>query len=87
MRIGALLGELTGAAFPPRPADWHEVIDGLLALGVHGSMTVVIDEFPYLAKADPSLPSVIRAAFGPRRAQRVGSQIRGPPNASGLSED
>lgn len=76
MRIGALLGEFTGAAFPPRPADWHEAIDGLLALGARGPATVVIDEFPYLAKANPSLPSVIQAAFGPRRAERVRSQTR-----------
>ncbi len=76
MRIGALLGEYTGAAFPPRPADWHEVIDALLALGAQRPVTVVIDEFPYLAKSNPSLPSVIQAAFGPRRAERVGSQTR-----------
>ncbi|HET9171127.1 MAG TPA: hypothetical protein VFN97_16940, partial [Actinospica sp.] len=64
MRIGAELGQFTAAAFPPRPADWHEVIDGLLRLGEERPVTVVIDEFPYLAKASPSLPSVIQAAFG-----------------------
>lgn len=36
MRVGALLGEFTGAPFPPRPADWHEVLDALLALGKQG---------------------------------------------------
>jgi AAA+ ATPase superfamily predicted ATPase len=76
MRIGAELGEFTGAAFPPRPADWHEVIDGLLSLGEQRPVTVVIDEFPYLAKADPALPSVIQAAFGPRRDERVRSRTR-----------
>lgn len=76
MRIGALLGEFTRAPFPPRPADWHEVLDALLALGEREPVTVVIDEFPYLVRANPSLPSVIQAAFGPRRAERVGSQTR-----------
>lgn len=63
-RIGALIGEYTDSPVPVRPADWHEVLDGLLALGEQGPTTVVIDEFPYLAKANPSLPSVIQAAFG-----------------------
>lgn len=76
MRIGALLGEYTGAAFPPRPSDWHEVIDGLLRLGEQHPVTVVIDEFPYLVKANPSLPSVIQAAFGPRRDERMRSRTR-----------
>jgi AAA+ ATPase superfamily predicted ATPase len=76
MRIGALLGDYTRAPFPPRPADWHEVLDALLKLGEGGPVTVVIDEFPYLVKANPSLPSVIQAAFGPRREQRLRSQTR-----------
>jgi AAA+ ATPase superfamily predicted ATPase len=75
-RIGALIGEYTGSPIPARPADWHEVLDALLALGEQGPTTVVIDEFPYLAKANPSLPSVIQAAFGPRREQRLRSQTR-----------
>jgi hypothetical protein len=37
---------------------------------------VVIDEFPYLAKANPELPSVIQAAFGPRREKRLRSRTR-----------
>ncbi|MFD0329111.1 ATP-binding protein [Streptacidiphilus monticola] len=75
-RIGALIGEYAGSPFPVRPADWHEVLDALLALGEQGPATVVIDEFPYLAKANPSLPSVIQAAFGPRREERLRSQTR-----------
>ena len=37
---------------------------------------MVIDEFPYLAKANPELPSVIQAAFGPRREERLRSRTR-----------
>jgi hypothetical protein len=75
-RIGALLGGYTRAPFPPRPADWHEVLDAVLRLGEEQPVTAVIDEFPYLAKANPSLPSVIQAAFGPRRAERLRSRTR-----------
>ncbi len=75
-RIGAQLGDFTGAVMPPRPADWREVLDALLALGEDRPMTVAIDEFPYLAKANPELPSVIQAAFGPRRQERLRSRTR-----------
>jgi uncharacterized protein len=75
-RIGAQLGDFAKSAVPPRPADWHEVLDALLALGGHRPVTVAIDEFPYLAKANPELPSVIQAAFGPRREERLRSRTR-----------
>jgi hypothetical protein len=37
---------------------------------------VVIDEFPYLAGANASLPSIIQNAFGPLRAEHDQSQTR-----------
>jgi uncharacterized protein len=75
-RIGALLGDYMSAPFPPRPADWHEVLDVMLRLGEEQPVTAVIDEFPYLVRANPSLPSVIQAAFGPRRKERLRSRTR-----------
>jgi uncharacterized protein len=75
-RIGAQIGGYTKAAVPPRPVSWREVIDALLALGEEGPVTVAIDEFPYLAKANPELPSVIQATFGPRRQERLRSRTR-----------
>ncbi|WP_206443273.1 ATP-binding protein [Candidatus Protofrankia californiensis] len=39
-------------------------------------MPVVIDEFPYLAKANPRLPSVIQNALAPLRAEREASRTR-----------
>jgi len=75
-RIGAQLGGFTKAVIPPRPEDWREVLDALLALGEDRPITVAIDEFPYLAKANPELPSVIQAAFGPRREERLRSRTR-----------
>jgi uncharacterized protein len=75
-RIGAQLGDFGKTSVPPRPADWHEVLDALLALGFDRPVTAAIDEFPYLAKANPELPSVIQAAFGPRREERLRSHTR-----------
>jgi uncharacterized protein len=75
-RTGTRLGDYTGAPIPPRPAGWPEVLDALLALGEDRPVTVAIDEFPYLVKANPELPSVIQAAFGPRREERLRSRTR-----------
>ena len=75
-RIGAALSAYLGTPTPLRFADWHEVVDALLALGRDGPVPVVIDEFPYLARANPSLPSVIQNAFGPLRAEREESRTR-----------
>ncbi len=56
--------------------NWSEVIDTLLSLGARRPVPVVIDEFPYLAKANPELPSIIQNAFRPLREQRTGSRTR-----------
>jgi AAA+ ATPase superfamily predicted ATPase len=56
--------------------SWREAIDAVLRLGTRAPTTVVLDELPYLIKAAPELPSVIQAAFGPRRPERTGSRTR-----------
>jgi hypothetical protein len=71
--------DLTAHLNPPSPlhlADWHEVLDTLLALGAERPVPVVLDEFPYLVKAAPELPSVIQQAFRTRRPERTRSQTR-----------
>ncbi|HEU5127578.1 MAG TPA: ATP-binding protein [Glycomyces sp.] len=70
---------LTRFAEPPTPfhfADWFEAVDAILALGRERPIPVVIDEFPYLARANPGLPSIIQQAFGPLRTERVESRTR-----------
>jgi uncharacterized protein len=70
---------LTAHARPASPfhfADWSEAIDALLDLGRDRPVPVVIDEFPYLARADPGLPSVLQEAFRPLRRQRADSRTR-----------
>jgi hypothetical protein len=75
-RVGTALSTHLGTPAPLRFTDWHEVADVLLNLGRDGPVPVVIDEFPYLARANPSLPSIIQNAFGPLRAEREGSRTR-----------
>ena len=45
-------------------ADWDEVLERLF--GAVNQGLIIIDEFPYLMKASPSLPSLIQRALGPR---------------------
>jgi AAA+ ATPase superfamily predicted ATPase len=75
-RMGAALTEYLRPVTPVRPRDWHEVLDVLLALGAERPVPVVLDEFPYLARACPVLPSIVQQAYGPRREQRTGSRTR-----------
>jgi hypothetical protein len=71
----ALTGYLDPVA-PISPPDWQTVIDILLRLGRERAVPVVIDEFPYLARVSPALPSIIQAAYAPRRAERSESRTR-----------
>ena len=45
-------------------ADWDEALERLF--GAVGEGLIIIDEFPYLMKASPSLSSLIQRALGPR---------------------
>lgn len=75
-RISAALTAHCRPASPFHFRNWAEVMDTLLGLGVERPVPVVIDEFPYLAKANPELPSIIQEALRPRRAERVNSRTR-----------
>ena len=74
--IGAALTSYLNPVAPIAPADWATVIDILLRLGRDRAVPVVIDEFPYLARVSPALPSIIQAAYAPRRAERSESRTR-----------
>jgi len=74
--LGAEIARYTGAPGPIALADWVEAMDALLHLGRERPVPVVVDEFPYLAKASPALPSIIQGAYGPLRDERRGSQTR-----------
>ncbi|MFC7550563.1 ATP-binding protein [Plantactinospora sp. GCM10030261] len=70
---------LTAHSRPPAPhhfANWSEAIDAILSLGAERPTPVVIDEFPYLARANPELPSIIQEALRTLREQRTASRAR-----------
>lgn len=75
-QVGASLGEYLRSPAPLGFDDWHAVFDALLALGRERPVTVVIDEFPYLARANPRLPSIIQNTLAPLRGERETSRTR-----------
>ncbi|MEV4237035.1 ATP-binding protein [Nocardia sp. NPDC049737] len=74
--FAAAVAEFSGSRLPIRFDDWRQAIDALLAVTEDREVPVVIDEFPYLAKATPELPSIIQSALAPRRAARLRSRGR-----------
>jgi len=74
--LAVAVTEFVGGRFPIAFDDWRQAVDGLLALGEDRQIPVVIDEFPYLAKATPALPSIVQSALAPRRANRLRSRTR-----------
>lgn len=75
-RLGAALGQHTGAPGAVELPDWEQAVDILLALGRDRPTTVVLDEFPYLARSSRDLPSVLQHALTPGRRQRAESRTR-----------
>ncbi|KAA9381553.1 ATP-binding protein [Microbispora cellulosiformans] len=69
--VAAYLGVPGTLAF----ANWDEAIVHLLD---HcGDRLIVLDEFPYLTKADPSIPSILQREIDGRGAHRAaGSRVR-----------
>ena len=63
------LAERLAERYPPltvvAPKDWDELF-GLLLTQPDGRFTLVLDEFPYLVRADPSLPSIIQRLLDDR---------------------
>lgn len=74
--IGEALAEHLGSPAPFSFDSWHAAVDALLALGRDRPVPVVIDEFPYLVKANPRLPSIVQNALAPLRAERDNSRSR-----------
>ncbi|WP_283138196.1 AAA family ATPase [Rhizohabitans arisaemae] len=74
--IGKALTRYLDPAIPFTPSDWPMVIDALLRIGRDRPVPVVIDEFPYLVRANPALPSAIQGAYAPRRPERTTSRTR-----------
>ncbi|GAB3275954.1 ATP-binding protein [Actinocorallia lasiicapitis] len=54
------LSEYVGAPTPLRFGSWDEAIVHLFAVGAARPGPIVIDEFPYLSKVSPALPSILQ---------------------------
>lgn len=74
-QFGAALAEFRGEPTPLRFAGWDEAITALMRIAPDRPVLAVLDEFPYLAKAAPSLPSIIQRALDPA-AQRNNTRVR-----------
>jgi AAA+ ATPase superfamily predicted ATPase len=74
-QLGDALAAYLDEPLPFRFAGWDEAIDRLMRLATNGPKPVVIDEFPFLAKASPALPSLIQRALEPA-AQRRNTPVR-----------
>jgi uncharacterized protein len=74
-QFGEALASHLGEPVPFRFADWNEAVTRLMRIATNGPKPVVIDEFPFLAKATPAFPSLIQRAFEPS-AQRSNTPVR-----------
>jgi uncharacterized protein len=73
-RLGWVLAEHLNAPAAFTFDTWHAAVDALLAIGRDRRVPVVIDEFPYLVRANPQLPSIIQNALAPLRSERDSSR-------------
>jgi AAA+ ATPase superfamily predicted ATPase len=74
-QFGEALATYIREPVPFRFAGWDEAITRLMRIATGGAKPVVIDEFPFLAKATPALPSLIQRALEPS-AQRRNTPVR-----------
>ncbi len=74
--FASAVGDFAASSLPIAFNDWRQAIDALLAVGAERETPIVIDEFPYLVKASPQLPSIVQAALAPRRAEFTASRSR-----------
>lgn len=75
-RIGDALTEHLSPPSPFHFSDWSEAVNILLDLGKDQPVPVVLDEFPYLSKANPELPSVLQQALRPFGHARSATRTR-----------
>ena len=80
------LEERVRATSPPVPGDlldlghlqtWDSALGYLLARGAEQPLLLVLDEFPYLCEADPSLPSTLQARWDHRGDSRLSVVLAG----------
>ncbi len=65
-QFGQALARFRGDRAPHHFQTWDEAVDVLMTVAVNGPLPVVIDEFPFLVRASPELPSLLQRALGPQ---------------------
>jgi hypothetical protein len=72
-QFGATLARHVGRRSSYRFEHWDEAISELMSTPTHGEpWPVVLDEFPFLVKASPELPSLLQQALGPSARRGYG---------------
>jgi AAA+ ATPase superfamily predicted ATPase len=76
-QFGTAMARFEGRRAPYHFAHWDEAVEAMMRLATAetGPLTVVLDEFPFLAKASPELPSLLQRALGPQ-GRREGGPVR-----------
>lgn len=74
--FGEAFGAWTGAGAPLRFDTWSAAVDHMFEAARDRPLTVVLDEFPYLVKAEPSLPSLLQRALDAPAQARHRSRLR-----------
>jgi len=75
-QFGEALARHRDQPTPFRFTHWDEAVTELMRIADRGGPTIaVIDEFPFLAKASPALPSIIQRALDPA-AQHTNTPVR-----------
>ncbi|MFI8102094.1 ATP-binding protein [Streptomyces sp. NPDC086023] len=74
-QFGQALARYRGQPTPFRFTHWDEAVTELMRIADDGPTVAVIDEFPFLAKSSPALPSIIQRALDPA-AQHTNTPVR-----------
>ena len=75
--FGVALARHAESAAPFSFPGWEDALRYFLALASQGPVPLIIDEFPYLVKPNPALPSLLRREIDSRgRSQGSGSHAR-----------
>ena len=75
-RMSSELTEHLSPASPFHFVNWTEAVRVLLDLGRDRPVPVALDEFPYLIKGNPELPSIIQQALRPFGRARTETRAR-----------
>jgi uncharacterized protein len=74
-QFGQALADWADLAVPPRFEDWTEAISYLFAMDRARKAPTVIDEFPYLSKDAPALPSILQHAMDRSAFDGIGPSL------------